>query len=428
MKLITLIISLVCAVAAFAAAPTESAADVQPKGNELTVSLITCYPGPEVYALCGHSAIRIRTENTDSVWNYGLFDFKQPNFVYRFVKGQTDYSLGAYPFAWFMPEYIERGSKVVEQQLNLSQAEAHKLQALLRREALPDRRTYRYNYVRDNCATRPIQRIAEAADNKIYYPDTASYGTFRREMRAYHANYPWYQFGIDLVLGSGLDHPIGGKEEMFAPVELMKRAGVARFADGRPLVAQTQVLYQGRGEQAVLPPTPWWLSPLAVGWAVFAIALITAAADLMRRKCTRIVYSLYWLATGCGGCIVWFLVLCSSHEATSPNLLMWWLNPLMLIAGITVWVRPLAIVTDVLAWVQGVLTAVVLLMWPFQPQVANPAAFPLMGSAVALAAAYAINFAKGSYKIEAALNSPAPSGVRKSGRAAAATKKRTSRR
>ena len=27
----------------------------------------------------------------DSVWNFGIFDFREPNFVYRFVKGETDY-------------------------------------------------------------------------------------------------------------------------------------------------------------------------------------------------------------------------------------------------------------------------------------------------------------------------------------------------
>ena len=71
--------------------------------KDLTVSLITCYPGEEIYELCGHSAIRVRGEGIDSVWNYGIFDFNQPNFVYRFVKGETDYKGASYPFRYFMP-------------------------------------------------------------------------------------------------------------------------------------------------------------------------------------------------------------------------------------------------------------------------------------------------------------------------------------
>ncbi len=38
-----------------------------------------------------------------------------------------------------------------------------------------------------------------------------------------------------------------------------------------------------------------------------------------------------------------------------------------------------------------------LLVWPFQPQSANPAFFPLMGCAVLLGSAYAIIAHKSSY-------------------------------
>lgn len=368
--------------------------------GELKVSLITCYPGPDVYALCGHTAIRVRSAEMDSVWNYGLFDFSSPNFIYRFVKGETDYSLGATSINLFLPEYAERGSKVVEQELNLSQAEAQKLLSLLRREALPDRRTYRYNYVRDNCATRPVARISEALGGNVSFPDTAAYGSFRNEMRAFHANYPWYQFGIDLVLGSGLDRPSTGKEEMFVPIELMRRADDAVIADGRKLVGATNVLVEGTGQEAILPPTPWWLTPLFWACVVMLIAAVTVWHDLRKGSCLHLVYSLYWLLSGAGGVIVWFLVFFSSHEATSPNLLMWWLNPLMLIAAVTVWSRRVALLTDVLAWIQGVSTTVILFTWPFQPQSTAPAVFPLMLAAMMLCAAYAINYAKGCYKID----------------------------
>ena len=55
------------------------------------ISLITCHAGKDVYELCGHTAIRIQYNGSDDVVNYGLFDFDSPNFVYRFVKGETDH-------------------------------------------------------------------------------------------------------------------------------------------------------------------------------------------------------------------------------------------------------------------------------------------------------------------------------------------------
>ena len=61
-------------------------------GDSLAVSLITCEPGPQIYELYGHTAIRIRHMRTgdDVAFNYGMFNFNAPNFVMRFVLGETD--------------------------------------------------------------------------------------------------------------------------------------------------------------------------------------------------------------------------------------------------------------------------------------------------------------------------------------------------
>ena len=83
-------------------------------------SLVTAWPGSEIYELCGHEAIRIKGPGIDSVWNFGVFNFAEPNFVGRFVKGETDYMVDSYPFAWFMPEYVATGRRVEEQVLNLT--------------------------------------------------------------------------------------------------------------------------------------------------------------------------------------------------------------------------------------------------------------------------------------------------------------------
>lgn len=189
---------------------TDSAA-IDDDGGPLVVSIVTCDPGPDVYELCGHAALRIRDNQMDSVWNYGIFDFTSPNFIYRFCKGQTDYMVYGYNFSRFMPTYVRRGSKVTEQVLNLSQDEARDLRRRLQTEALPQNRVYRYNYVRDNCATRPWLRVNEAVEaggRSIVMPDTLYFSDFRREMRHFHRNYPWYQFGIDLALGGGLDRKL----------------------------------------------------------------------------------------------------------------------------------------------------------------------------------------------------------------------------
>lgn len=366
--------------------------------GELTASLITCYPGPEIYELCGHAAIRIRGENIDSVWNFGIFDFSEPNFVYRFVKGETDYRCAGYPFRWFLPEYIERGSKVVEQDLNLSQEETARLLDILRVGALPENSRYRYNYIKDNCATRILTKIDLATREEVIYPDTVLYGTYRDEMRHYHENYPWYQFGIDLALGSGLDNKINSRQEMFVPVEMMRNASEAVLADGRPLVKETRVLNEGT-ENAVLPPTPWWLTPLFWGWLLFVGIILICVHDIMKNHVAFPVYACWFFLMGLAGILVYFLVFVSSHEATSPNMLMLWLNPLQLLFPMGCVIRKFRNAALAMSWYNIIVITLLLIFWPLQTQSANPAFFPLMGATLSLAFTYAIIAHKSSYNI-----------------------------
>ena len=365
--------------------------------DPLTISLITCYPGEEIYELCGHSAVRVRGEGIDSVWNFGIFDFNQPNFVYRFVKGETDYRGASYPFRWFMPEYIKSGRKVVEQDLNLTPQEAKKMLELLRISVLPENAVYRYNYIKDNCSTRILNIMDSAASVRIFYPDTVRFGTFRNEMRAFHEGYPWYQFGIDIALGSGLDEKINNREEMFVPVVMMENAEVATFEDGRPLVKATRIINQGRSD-AVLPPTPWFLAPIFWSWLVTLFVMIAVTSSILKRKLYLPLYGIWFLLLGLAGFLVAFLVFISVHESTSPNILIFWLNPFQLLFTISLGIRSLRILARVIAWYNIVAVGVLLIISPFIKQSFNPSFYPLMLSTFALAGSYAILTLKSSYK------------------------------
>jgi len=358
------------------------------KEGDITVSLLTCWPGPEVYELCGHEAVRIRGNGLDSVWNYGVFDFAQPNFVYRFVKGETDYMVMGYPYPWFYDEYYARGSKVVEQDLNLTQEEARRLRRMLQKESLPQNRTYRYNYVRDNCATRIVERM-DSAFGPVVYTDTVGFPTFREAMRHYHAKYPWYQFGIDLALGVGLDRRITSREEMFVPLVMMRKVSTARLPDGRPLVKESRVANIGL-KDATLLPTPWFLTPMFWMCILLVASFMTAIWEWRKGKILRTAYSIFYGAVGIVGIISAFLLFVSEHEATSPNLMIVLFNPMQLIFAVSVWWRKTAPVALVMAVYNVVAVGGLLAMWGLQSQVANPAMFPVMGASVVLSVAYAI--------------------------------------
>lgn len=372
---------------------TDSAASSVADGGPLVVSLVTCAPGPDVYELCGHAAIRIRNAEMDSVWNYGIFDFSSPNFLYRFVKGETDYMVRGYDFARFMPAYVMRGSEVIEQTLDLSQEEARDLRRRLSTEALPQNRIYRYNYVRDNCATRPWKRVMQAAP-LIALPDTLLFPTFRKEMSHFHRNYPWYRFGIDLVLGSGLDYPLAKDEDIFAPPVLaakVAQATIGESASGdstlgrRPLVTGTSVIYPGRGD-VTLPPTSPFLTPMAAGIVTLLISFGALFAYLKRNQVWRLWITLYFAAAGIAGIIVAFLVFFSEHEAVRPNILILWLNPLQLAVAAAIWIKSACRLLSVVSWYEisiSILIPVLCLTGLF-PQYLNAATYPFLLSLIPL--------------------------------------------
>ena len=71
---------------------------------EATVSVITPEPGQEqIFTIYGHSAIRIHdpANNLDTVFDYGIFDFQDPNFSLNFAKGYLRYMVGGRNFNRF---------------------------------------------------------------------------------------------------------------------------------------------------------------------------------------------------------------------------------------------------------------------------------------------------------------------------------------
>ena len=140
--------------------------------DSLQVSLLTCGPGTEVYELFGHSALRVRQPGPggfDYVFNYGMFNFNAPAFVWRFTKGETDYCLGVNDFRDFLFNYVMRESRVDEQVLNLTPEQSEALFEALLENARPENRVYRSNFLLDNCATRPRNRVAATLDNRERY-------------------------------------------------------------------------------------------------------------------------------------------------------------------------------------------------------------------------------------------------------------------
>ena len=88
------------------------------------------------------------------------------------------------------------------------------------------------------------------------------------------------------------------------------------------------------------------------------------------------------------GCIIFYLVTVSTHEATTPNWLIVWLNPLCIIPAVCEWIKR---AEKLLIWYQIINFAVLLLLvvaWPWLGQSANPAFVPMIATTMIRLASY----------------------------------------
>src|SRR5690606_19036608 len=122
----------------------------------------TCAPGTDIHSHFGHTAIRFvdSSQHIDIVYNFGMFSYSD-DFVYNFVQGETYYHLGVTSFSRFITEYYFDERSVIEQILLFTPQQVQALHALLEKNALLENRTYLYNFLYDNCATRPRDLIIQ---------------------------------------------------------------------------------------------------------------------------------------------------------------------------------------------------------------------------------------------------------------------------
>ena len=300
--------------------------------DSIRVSLLTCSPHDEIYSLYGHTAIRYedKASKTDIVVNYGLFSFKKPFFVARFVLGLTDYEMGIQDFNDFCYEYQYFGSQVTQQEINLTPEEKGQLLKALQ-DNYANARVYRYNYFYNNCTTKARDIILKSINGKIEYKNAIDKSvSFRDLIHGCNANYSWASFGNDLLLGFKADMQTTREEQQFLPDNLMRDFGQAKIvsADGsaRPLVKNTEIIVKGN-DYAIAGKTK--VTPQFVFITLLLLIAAIVVAEFKTKKRFLWVDISLLLSSGLAGLIL-FVMLFSEHPTTSTNLQIFILCPLNL--------------------------------------------------------------------------------------------------
>jgi len=337
-----------------------------------SISILTCNPGEEVYSMYGHTAIRVNdpVQGIDAVFNYGVFSFESPNFLYRFAKGQTDYMMYGGRFSSFIAEYENDSRSVYEQVLNLSDEGKSQLFLALMENNKPENRVYRYNFFMDNCATRVRDMIERNTGSPVRFVDNHPTESYRDLIKKFHHSFRWIDLGIDLLVGKKAEEPVSAYGQMFLPEYLMEHFAKAEIdIDGKtkPLVLETHTLheYPNSKNQSDLP----WPA-IVFGLLFLIVAAMSVRSYLQKTKTDWLDYWLFALS-GFSGLIIGWFTLFSEHPAVSPNYnLLWAFPPNLLFAGLWA-VKKWRAKTHYYFWISGGVLILSLLMG----QQFNPAVY-----------------------------------------------------
>ena len=363
--------------------------------DSVEVSLLTCSPGTEAYQLYGHTAVRVRDlrGGVDAVFNYGVFNFRAPHFVWRFMLGECDYEVLGYPFELFMEEYAERGSSVREQVLNLSPGEALRLAMALAENSRPENRTYRYNFLSNNCTTKSRDIIEQNLDGHVVYGPSAEHRTYRELLHELTAESPWSEVGNDLLLGAACDTLLSDRAQQFLPGQLADYVAEAQVFDSldnrRPLVRRDALLLAESRPAA--QPEPM-LTPLQLGAVVFVLALFFMLVEYRTRRMFWGLDVLLMTMQGIMGLLLWFMFFCSEHPTVDTNWQVWPFNPLPLL--FIPWVVRCARRRQVCPYhyVNLLVLALFVLLMPWIPQQFSALTLPLALVLLTRPVSYLINY------------------------------------
>lgn len=337
------------------------------------VSLITYTPGEELYQAFGHSAIRVKDDllSMDRLYNFGVFDFDTPEFYLKFIHGDLLYQLAVTPGEEEIRLVGAYGQGVTELLLNLSQEQKQKLFAALEINLLPENRFYRYDFILDNCSTRP-RDVLERITSSPIVEGGAGRQTFRQMLDPYFDRIPWVGLGVSLLLGAKVDRLASPREACFLPADLERAVQGSKNGD--------QGLTAGRTElfpPEALPDAPPFLAPV---WMFYGGGILWFLFWFLRRKGhSKWPTALSLMVFGLAGTFILVVSLWTRIWVLHENYNLLWLIPLHLPAGI--WLGCSKSRPFLLLWYLRVtfVAACAFLCFSFLlPQRFNPAIYPLL--------------------------------------------------
>jgi hypothetical protein len=308
----------------------------QTLSHQSQIGILTCGSGKDLYSVFGHSAIRVQDplSRIDYVFNYGTFDFGAPGFYKNFLLGYLEYYLSVSNFDHFLQSYQLENRSVEEQILNLSLDQKQIIFDFLKNNYRPENRAYRYDFIKDNCATKELELLKSTLGEELQFPVslfTPTQDTYRDLiLQSLHAH-PWIKTGINLILGRYMDQKISPEQASFLPEYLAMALDLGMLSKDdlvSPLVLEKIIHFQA---QEVPNKSKFWsFMPMAV-FFVFSVLLY---GFVKSNRSTNLGYTVsyaYFSLMALLGILLFFLGYFTEHYVMSHNVNLLWMNPLYIL-------------------------------------------------------------------------------------------------
>ena len=348
----------------------------QDSSCQLQISLLTCSPGEELYSTFGHSALRVKDSatKTDIIYNYGTFDFDDPDFYSKFTRGKLLYFVSVEKFENFLEEYQYYKRGITEQVLDLSCAEKLKLASALAENAKEENRYYKYDFIIDNCTTRLRDIVFKNADTFVTTRDIRPNEkiTFRNLIHKYlDSSYQyWSKLGIDILLGVPLDKKLTNNEAMFLPDYLLKGFDSSAI-NKKILVSEKHEILKPAGEK----PEKSLFSPFIVFLVLFIVIFTLSIIKSTSRLLSLFDLILFFLS-GALGVFILFMWFGTDHPECKNNFNLAWALPFHLVIvfflfGTWRWLK-------YYFFINSIILLLLLILWKWLPQEMNNALIPVV--------------------------------------------------
>jgi hypothetical protein len=323
----------------------------------------------QIYQIWGHTVLHLKDSlnGINECYDYGTFNFNQPNFIGKFLQGTLPYQMTIVDFERLVDHYRNNENRsVTERTLNLNAAQKQKLYDFLIENYKPENREYKYRFFYYNCASRLRDILEQICGKDILFDANLNKDkSYRAWIHEYAKDkMPWTDLGMSLAIGLPADKITGEKGAMFLPENLaagFEQAKILQNGVKQPLVVENNLL--AYTEPPILHKKIF--TPFVI-ISIFAIIGGLLTFYQFRKQINNYLFDrvLFFILGLMGFFILglWFL---TDHGVTSNNLNVIWAFPLLLIVAFSLKNKA---ISKPLLGIYFIINVLLLLAWKFLPQ------------------------------------------------------------